>query len=134
MSEVDRNRVYPTRDEEKQRLKEYVRGLNELGIRLTPLTEDELREMTVDQLYSRLADHEQISSEFSTAGGVIVQQMEHRALVRQVYIEKVLPELGGWPLHEYWDSKQLNSLTTDEIYDIYRRTRDVQVVNMPMEF
>lgn len=127
-------RKRPSQEEQKQALHSYIQGVIDCGIRLTPLTEGELREMTADQLYAQLADHEQISSEFSTAGGVIVQQMEHRALVRKIYIEKVLPVINrpGW--FGVWDSDSLSELTISEIDRKHKRAIEVNAMHNPMEF
>ncbi len=61
-----------------------------LGIRLTPLTEEELRRMSIDELYAQLTQYERISSEFDTCGSVIEAQVRHRDLVHRIYREKSL--------------------------------------------
>lgn len=112
----------PSKEKQKTEYKALIQSYIDSGFRFSPLTEQELRAMTEDELYIQLTHNEHIGSEFETSGGVLRDQMEHRALTRSIYVEKATSILS-WqhpnvPTEKVWSLDELGKLLTEEIHKL----------------
>ncbi len=112
---------HPLEQGDKDKLKVFIQRLVESGFRFHPLTEEELRNMTADQLYIQLTVHEYIGSEFETCGSVLIEQMEHCALVYGIYLEKIHARLSMYDAtsRKSWTLRELSWLSVKESYYLY---------------
>lgn len=123
-------RERPSRDKQEATYKALIQGYIDSGFRFSPLTEQELRAMTEDELYIQLTQHEFVGTEFETSGGVLRDQMAHRALTRSIYLEKALVVLS-WqhpniPTLRVWSMEELQQLLTENIHELCVARRQIQ--------
>lgn len=111
----------PRIEEDAIRIQAFVRTLTESGFRFTSLTEQELRAMSVDELYIQYTQHEYVGSEFETSGGVIREQMAHQTLVWGIYLEKIEERLRWYckKSRRSWTLKELSALPIANSYRLY---------------
>jgi hypothetical protein len=106
------------------------------GAQVAPLTAEDVREMSIEDLYQRLSQPTIGNTTLATGSDMEQWQNNTRTIMRREYVDKIsraLAQRSMFSMKKTWTHAELEKLSIDALYTMYCEHRDSQMHN-PMEF